>query len=119
MKLATPIGALSGKRVQVSLPAVVSIMAVGPAAGAEAGLAATAAAGFFAGAALAAGAACDQTVEHIVENMAEISKQLARPVRMESPDAELRPAGQVGPPSTSLRTGSAPTWFVITAKYDS
>jgi hypothetical protein len=29
MKLATPIGALSGKRVQVSLPAVVSITAVG------------------------------------------------------------------------------------------
>jgi hypothetical protein len=29
MKLATPIGALSGKSVQVSLPAVVSITAVG------------------------------------------------------------------------------------------
>src|ERR1700687_1109355 len=29
-KLATPIGALSGKSVQVSLPAVVSITAVGP-----------------------------------------------------------------------------------------
>src|SRR6185312_1548932 len=33
MKLATPMGALSGKRVQVSLPAVVSMIAVGGAGG--------------------------------------------------------------------------------------
>src|SRR6185312_13055838 len=92
MKLATPIGALSGKSVQVSLPAVVSIMAAGPAAGAAAGLAATAATDFFAGADLAAGAVCDQAAEHARES----NKQTKRLLRMESPDAETRSTGQVG-----------------------
>src|ERR1700737_213237 len=60
MKLATPTGALSGKRVQVSLPAVVSMTAVGSAGVVAAGLvAATAGAGFLAGAVLAAGVVCD------------------------------------------------------------
>ena len=98
MKLATPIGALSGKSVQVSLPAVVSMMAVGPAVGDAAGLAAAAAAGFFAGADFAAGAVCDQTAEH----MAEITKQIERLIRMDSPDAELR-FGGAGGPSLRLR----------------
>jgi hypothetical protein len=82
---------LSGNSVQVSLPAVVSITAVGPAAVATAGVAAVAA-GFFAGADLAAGDVCDQPVEHT----AEITKKIARPVRMESPEAEFRSAGQIG-----------------------
>src|SRR5580704_16434418 len=57
-KFATPIGALSGNRVQVSLPAVVLMTAVGFAATAAApGFAAV---GFLAGAAGAAGDACDQ-----------------------------------------------------------
>src|SRR3989442_4468156 len=47
MKLATPMGALSGNNLQVSLPAVVSMSAVGSAEAAVAGLAAGAA-GFFA-----------------------------------------------------------------------
>src|SRR3989442_7950380 len=43
MKLATPMGALSGNNLQVSLPAVVSMSAVGSAEAAVAGLAAVAA----------------------------------------------------------------------------
>src|SRR5437016_3554054 len=78
MKLATPMGACSGKRVQVILPAVVSMMAVGPAAGAPASLAAAVAAVFLAGAVLVAGAAWDQPAEHI----AEISKITEKQIRM-------------------------------------
>src|ERR1700693_4643194 len=71
MKLATPMGATSGNRVQVSLPAVVSMMAVGWADVVVAGLAAAVAAGFFAGAVLAAGVVCDHPSEHV----GAISKQ--------------------------------------------
>ena len=93
---------------QVSLPAVVSMTAVGWADVVAAGLAAVAAAaGFFAGVVLAAGVVCD----HPAENAAAISKQIERQCRIEAPGAGFRPAGQ-------MRT-SAPTWVVMTAKYDS
>src|SRR5882724_6320658 len=98
MKLATPIGALSGNSAQVSLPAVVSITALGPVAVAAAGVAAVVAAGFSGGAIFILGGVCDQPVEHT----AEITKKVARLVRMESPEAELHSAGQVD---------TCPKWF--------
>jgi hypothetical protein len=77
MKFATPIGATSGKRVQVSLPAVVSMMAVEPVPVVAAGLA-TDALGFVAGAGLEAGVVCDMPATDI----AAISKQIDTEIRM-------------------------------------
>ena len=71
---------MSGKSVHVSLPAVVSMIAVGPADKVAAGVAAAAAAGFLAGVAFAAGAVCDQPAKH----MAEISKQIEKQIRMDA-----------------------------------
>src|ERR1700737_514969 len=107
MKLATPTGALSGKRVQVSLPAAVSMTAVGPVEVVVAGLVATAAAaaGFLVGAVLAAGDVCD----HIVVHPAEINKRVAK-IRMEAPGCRSL-IGQVGTPS--------PTQAGMTANKDS
>src|ERR1700730_7221016 len=88
MKLATPMGATSGNRVQVSLPAVVSMTAVGCADVVAAGLTAVvAAAGFFAGVVFAAGVVCDHTAEHA----AAISKQIERQCRIEAPGGRALP----------------------------
>ena len=75
---------------QVSLPAVVSMMAVGRAGVAAAGLAA-AAAGVFAGAALCAGAVCD----HPDETAAAISKQIEKHFLMDAPERRALP-GRAG-----------------------
>src|SRR6478672_10115635 len=96
VKLATPIGALSGNRVQVSLPAVVSMTAVGKAAVGVAGLAATAAAGFLAGAVLGAGAVCDHPAEQ-----AAISRQIEKQIRMYAPGPGLCPPGQARTPAST------------------
>src|SRR5882762_601138 len=70
-KLATPIGALSGKSVQVSLPAGVSMMAVGSAVGVVGSLPeAIVAVGFFvAGAVLVVRGVCVQGVKLTAEKM--------------------------------------------------
>src|ERR1700690_1769354 len=87
MKLATPMGATSGNRVQVSLPAVVSMTAVGWADVVAAGLAAVVAAGFFTGADLAAGLVCDHPAEHV----AAISKQIEKQFRIDAPERRASP----------------------------
>jgi hypothetical protein len=108
MKLATPRGATSGNSVQVSLPAVVSIMAAGCADAVGAGLAAVvAAAGFFAGVVFAAGVVCDHPAEHA----AAISKQIERRCRIEAPERRALP-GRAG-------EDTCPYVVVMTAKYDS
>jgi len=48
---------------------------------------------------------------HPAEHAAAISKQIEKRCRIDAPGAGLRPAGQMGT--------SAPTWVVMTAKYDS
>src|ERR1700690_4134990 len=100
MKLATPMGALSGNRVQVSLPAVVSMTAVGKAAEVTAGLAATAVAGFFAGVAGAAGVVCDQLAEQAIAT----SKLVKKHFRMDAPERRALPgrAGEDTCPYVSL-----------------
>src|SRR5450755_1841653 len=95
VKLATPMGALSGNRVQVSLPAVVSMMAVGSAAVGAAGLAATAVAGFLTGAVLAAGAVCDHPAAHVAT-----SKTIEKQILMDAPGRRTLPGrtAEVGCP---------------------
>jgi hypothetical protein len=93
MKLATPIGALSGKSVQVILPAVVSMMATGsPDDVVAAGLAAVVAAGFFAGAVLGAGVVCENAAEHNTVTV----RRTEYTTRMEAPGcrASLGRAGE-------------------------
>jgi hypothetical protein len=106
MKLATPIGATSGKRVQVSLPAVVSIVAVGWADVGAAGFAA-AVAGFLAGAVFGAGVVCDHPAKH----SDAINKHIEKQIRIDAPDRRASPG--------RTAKAAAPTWFVMTAKYDS
>src|ERR1700687_54727 len=90
MKLATPMGATSGNKVQVSLPAVFSIIAVGWADVVAAGLAAAVAADFFAGAVFAAGLVCDAA-----EHAAGISRQIERQIRIDAPKRRASP-GRAG-----------------------
>src|SRR5215467_6481930 len=71
MKFATPSGALSGKSLQVILPAVVSMMALGPAEVAPG----------FAGAALFAGAACVRASS----DDRKISKRISVNLRIDAP----------------------------------
>ena len=87
MKLATPMGASSGNSVQVSLPAVVSMMAVGRArCGVPRG-------GRLVrglrpcGAVWAAGAVCDHPAEHA----AAISKQIEKHFLMDAPERRAMP----------------------------
>src|SRR6266851_2273519 len=75
MKLATPIGALSGNSVQVSLPAVVSMIATGCAAAAAMGF-------FTAGLVAGLGAVCDIRGK-------EASKRKIRYLRMSAPERDL------------------------------
>src|SRR3989442_3992410 len=72
MKLATPMGALSGNNLQVSLPAVVSMSAVGSAEAAVAGFAAVAA-GFLAG---GVGAACAHDIKQEENRMEKMRRGL-------------------------------------------
>jgi len=72
IKFATPIGALSGKSWQVSLPAVVSIIAVG-----EAGLAAVI--GLFAAGFVVFAAVCD------IKGIVDIIRNMIRDLRMLAP----------------------------------
>jgi hypothetical protein len=93
--------------VQVSLPAVVSMMAVGRTGAAAAGLAAAAAAGFFAGVVLCAGAVCD----HPDETATAISKQIEKQFLMDAPECRALP-GRAG-------EDTCPYVVCVTAKYDS
>jgi hypothetical protein len=95
MKLATPMGATSGNSVQVSLPAVVSMMAVGRAGVVVAGLAAAAAAGFFAGAAFGVVCAAGAVWDHPAEHAAASSKQIEKHFLMDAPGRRALP-GRAG-----------------------
>ena len=99
-------GATSGNRVQVSLPAVVSIMAVGPAARAAAVLARQQRR-----ASSRAPSLRRRCLRPSHRTVREISRQIEKQIRMEAPERRACPAGRVRTP--------APTWVVMTAKYDS
>jgi hypothetical protein len=69
-------------------------------------LAAVVAAGFVAGAVFAAGLLCDAA-----EHAAAISRQIEKQIRIDAPERRTLPGRAGGTP--------APTWIVMTAKYDS